>query len=76
VALQPVWLAKIPMESRASSRSCRPQRRHFTIAGSGPANVTAKLTFWNCPVRTGEVWSDTMSLEGTNVNLWKTQEVS
>jgi hypothetical protein len=64
------------MEVRASTRSMCPQRRQFTVAGFGPTNLTFRLSFWNCPVRTHAVRSDTMSLEGRYVNLWKTCEVS
>lgn len=41
-----------------------------------PTNLAAKLCFWNCPVRMVEVRSDTMALEKSKVNLWKTHDVS
>jgi len=57
-------------------RSSLPQRRHFTVAGMDPTNLTSKLAFWDCPARTVVVWSDTMALEKARVNLRKTYEVS
>jgi hypothetical protein len=46
------------------------------VAGTNPTNLTSILYFWNCPVRTIAVRSDTMALEESKVNLWKTHEVS
>jgi hypothetical protein len=53
-----------------------PSTEAFTQLQALAIQLNFQTVLRNCPVRTVVARSDTMALEGTGVNLWKTQEVS